>query len=195
MHEHAISEIKPAAPSATPSLDHGPLWHVLHCRSRQEKCVAETLTAQGLAAYLPIVAAERRYGHRRRRVEFPLFAGYVFMHGRRVDAFPLISGKRVVRVIPVPDQARFEIELGHVREALARGAYLDPCPAITAGWRVRVAKGPFMGVEGLVEQKLRPDRLVLQIDVLGQGAALDISAFEIEAIAPPPAEPALKGGR
>lgn len=195
MHEHAISEIKPAAPSATPTLDPGPLWHVLHCRSRQEKCVAETLTAQGLAAYLPIVAAERRYGHRRRRVEFPLFAGYVFMHGRRVDAFPLISGKRVVRVIPVPDQARFEIELGHVREALARGAYLDPCPAITAGWRVRVAKGPFMGVEGLVEQKLRPDRLILQIDVLGQGAALDISAFEIEAVAPPPPEPALKGGR
>jgi transcriptional antiterminator RfaH len=197
-----IQELKPGA--AAPPMPHdsgavdefaetGPRWHVLHCRSRQEKRVVEALEAQGVPSYLPLVAMDRRYGHRRRRVEFPLFSGYVFMNGLRSDAFALVSGKRVVRVIPVIDQRVFAAEVEQIREALHRGAYLDPCPALVEGWRVRVAKGPFEGIEGMVEAKPRPDRLVLQIGVLGQGATLDISAFEVEVIGPPATS--LRGGR
>ncbi len=194
-----IQEMKPAGPArAGPEAretdgDLIPRWHVLHCRSRQEKRVVEALGAQRIASYLPLVAMDRRYGHRRRRVEFPLFSGYVFMHGQRSDAFALVAGKRVVRVIAVPDQDSFAAEVGQIREALQRGAYLDPCPTLVEGWRVRVSKGPFEGIEGMVEAKPKPDRLVLQIGVLGQGATLDISAFEVEVVGPPAG--ALRGGR
>jgi transcription termination/antitermination protein NusG len=160
-------------------------WRVLHCRGRQEKKVVEVLAATGIEYYLPIVKRERLYGHRRREVELPLFSGYVFMHGVRESAFELIAAKRVVAIVEVRDQTRFEHELTQIRKAVAGGAYLDPCPTLRTGWRVRVRTGAFMGVEGLVEKKPRPDRLVLQIDVLGQAVSLDISAFEVEVLGPP----------
>ncbi len=176
-----------------PGADARVRWHVLHCRSRQEKRVHEALVAQGVESVLPLVPKDRRYAHRLRRVETPLFSGYVFMHGARQDAFPLVAGKRVVRIIGVPDEGEFLSQLEQIRRAIELGAYLDPCPAIKEGWRVRIHSGPLMGLIGVVDRKPKPDRLVLQVDVLGQGASVDISAFEVEPVEAP--THGLKGGR
>lgn len=172
---------------------HAVAWHVLHCKGRQEKKVAEGLAARGVECCLPVVPRDRRYAHRLRRVELPLFSGYVFMRGARQHAFPLIAAKRVVNVIRVPNQEGFLKELAQIQTAIKMGAYLDPCPAIKVGWLVRIRSGPLMGLEGVVDRKDKPGRLVLQVEVLGQGAAVDISASEVE-----PLEelgPGLKGGR
>lgn len=187
---HPPSEFDQPAPAAS---DVEIRWRVLHCRSRQEKRVAESLAAQRVECCLPLVPKDRRYAHRLRRIETPLFSGYVFMRGARQDAFPLIAGKRVVRIIDVPDEGAFVSQLEQIQKAIALGAYLDPCPTIKVGWKVRIHSGPLMGLEGVVDRKTKPDRLVLQVEVLGQGAAVDISAYEVEPLEAP--TPGLKGGR
>lgn len=160
-------------------------WRVLHCKGRQEKKVAEFLKASKVEHYLPVVSRERIYGHRRREVDLPLFSGYVFMHGLREQVYGLIASKRVVGIVEIRNQERFQNEVTQIRRALEAGAYLDPCPELKQGWRARVTKGPFMGIEGIVETKPKPTRLILQIEVLGQAVSLDIATFEVEPLGPP----------
>jgi len=155
-------------------------WHVLHTRSRQEKAVARTLAAAGIHHELPLTKRVRFYGHRKREVLEPLFTNYLFMQGPPEAAWFALATKRVANVIAVHDQASFERELAHIRIALAGGADLQPHGFLTVGRRVRVTSGPFRDVEGLIEDTPKPDRLVLQIDVLGRAASLEIDAGLLE---------------
>ncbi len=150
-------------------------WHVLHTKSRQEKAVAAALNAAGFSTYLPLLAHVRFYGHRKRRVELPLFSSYVFLSGPREATHLAIATGRVANVIPVADQNRFEHEVRQIRKALDGGAQLHPYSFLTRGRRVRVTAGPFRDIEGLIEEEPGcADRLVLQVQALGRATSLEI---------------------
>ena len=91
-----------------------------------------------------------------------------------------IATKRIASVIHVADQTCFVHELEQIRTALSNGAALDPYSFLTKGRRVRVTSGPFRGIEGLVEDRPEPERLILQIDALGQATSLEIDAALLE---------------
>lgn len=158
------------------------VWHVLHTRSRQEKAVAELLDNSGVEWYLPLYKRVRVYGHRKRVVEAPLFPSYVFMRGQREQAFDLISNKRVVQILPVRDQKRFEHELEQIRRAIDGEAHLDPYPYLREGVAAVVRSGPLKGVEGIVESRTRCDRLILCVQTLGRAVAIEMDAALLEVL-------------
>lgn len=157
-------------------------WHVLQTKTRQEKALAATLDAAGVSHFLPLTPRVRYHGGRRRIVQAPLFSSYLFVWGPNEAAYFAMRTKRVARFVDVPDQGRLDEELQHLRAALERGGQLDPYPFLTRGRRVRVRAGPFQGVEGLVEERTDADRLVLQIQTLGQATSLEIDADLLEPI-------------
>lgn len=150
-------------------------WHVLHTRSRMEKALAQSLAAMGIEHYLPLVTEYRTYGRRRIGFDKPLFAGYVFLHGSREQAFDADRTRRVAQIIEVADQARFEHELAQIRHALeAQGQrQFDPYPMLRAGVRVAVVSGPLAGLEGVVESRHKLDRVVLQVTTLGRAVSVE----------------------
>ncbi len=165
------------APEATRGV-----WHVLHTRSRQEKALAKTLEAAGVQCYLPLVDQVRFHGHRKKTVALPLFSTYVFMHGTVEATYTAISTGRVANVIDVPDQSGFARDLQQIRMALSGGATLEPTDCLRIGRRVRVTAGPFKDIEGLIEDRPRLDRLILQIDTLGRAASLEIDASLLQPV-------------
>lgn len=159
-------------------------WYVLHARSRQEKALAADLRAMDVPHYLPLVNSVRFYGKRKARVEMPLFPGYLFLLGEVDDAYRADRTGRLARVIPVPDQQGLERELQSLRVVLESGAELDPYPYLQKGVWVELRSGPFRGARGLVEDRLRADRLILQVDVLGQATSLEIDGALLDVIEP-----------
>lgn len=155
-------------------------WQVLHTRSRQEKAVAELLDSTGVEVFLPLIRKVRYYGHRQRVAELPLFPSYVFVWGPHDSIFPAIASKRAVGAVRTSDQERLDRELLHLKLALEGKADLDPYPFLEEGRPVRVTAGPFKGIEGLVEERRSPDRLVLQIHTLGRATALEIDPSILE---------------
>ncbi len=155
-------------------------WHVLHSRSRQEKALACALTGMGLSSYVPL--RRELHLHRGRRVEVdqPVFPGYVFLWGDRDQAFAADRTRRVANLIPVGDQERLEWELSNLYAALSAAAPLQPYPALQVGVRARVRRGPFAGVEGVVASRIRPERLVLQVRMLGTATSLEIGGESLE---------------
>lgn len=157
-------------------------WHVLHTRARQEKAVARALHAAEIEHYLPLVSHLRYRARRKRLVEEPLFASYLFLHGPMEAAYFAVATKRVANIIRVADQDCFLNELEQIRRALHNGAVLRPDRYLEVGRRVRVTAGPFRDIEGRIEKRARPDRLVLQITALGRATSLEIDADLLEPV-------------
>jgi transcription antitermination factor NusG len=157
-------------------------WHVIHTRSRQEKAVAEVLLASGGTPYLPLHRRVMYYGHRKRVVEAPLFPCYLFLFGLPDHAYAAVTTKRVAQILPVTDQQALTDELAQVRRALEAGAELGPYRYLTRGRRARVSAGPFEGVEGLIEDHARQDRLILKVHAIGRALSLEIDASLLEPV-------------
>ena len=112
----------------------------------------------------------------------PLFQSYVFFCGTVEDRYLAMTTNRLCQVLPVRDQDAFVSELAALECALKSNMQLDPYSFAAIGKRCRVVKGPLRGIEGVVIERNRVTRLVLQVSMLGQGAALEIGADLLEPI-------------
>jgi transcription antitermination factor NusG len=157
-------------------------WHVLHTLSRQEKSLSRDLLAMNVAHYVPLVRHIRYYGKRKAVVEEPLFPGYVFLLGSLDEAYVADRTKRVANIIKVNDQDRMEWELRNLQLALGRNATLNPFPHLRKGLRVHIRSGPFQGIEGLIEDRTRNNRVLLQVDVLGRAVGLEVDGARLDVI-------------
>jgi len=158
------------------------LWFVMHTKPRQEKALANALSIQNIQFFLPLIKQIRIYGHRRRQIDQPLFSGYLFLKGTKEQTYNAIDTRRVVRVIPVPDQTGLNHDLKQINRALQAEGSLDPYPFLKEGTRVRVKSGPFLGLEGMVDERKRGDRIILIVQTIGQATSLEIDASLLEAI-------------
>lgn len=176
--EHPRSEIS-ASPASSRTTQTAERWFVLYVRSRQEKALADDLSAMGISHYLPLVRQSKYYGKRKMSVELPLFPGYVFVHGSTDEVYLADRTKRVARIITVADQSRIDWELRNIRLALGQNAVLSPYPFLVAGTRVVVQSGPLCGLEGIIEHRGKGERLILQVEMLGQATSVEIDGAQL----------------
>ncbi|MFG0257211.1 MAG: transcription termination/antitermination NusG family protein [Phycisphaerales bacterium JB043] len=155
---------------------------MVRTRSRQEKAVESALHGLGIPCWLPLVERLRVYRRSKRRVQMPLFGGYVFARGTREQAWLGASSDRVAGLIEVCDQARLHRELSDLRRALEIERSLDVYPYLMEGVHVRVSSGALKGVEGIVDSRLGPERLVMRIHTLGQSTCLEIDPSLLEPV-------------
>lgn len=157
-------------------------WHVLHVRSRQEKALTADLWAQGVAHFLPLVRKVTFHGARKAIVEAPLFPGYVFLRGSLDQAYAADRTRRVAGIIKVADQQHLEWELKNIHLALTRQAPLLAYAHLKKGVRVRVTAGPMAGLEGMIKDHASRERLILQVNMLGQAVSLEVDGSLLEVI-------------
>lgn len=158
-------------------------WWVAQTKARAEKAAAWDLLNRGVGYFLPLIERVTLSGGRKRRVMMPLFPSYIFVCGHEEDRYTAMTTNRFSNVLPVADQDSLRRELVSLSKALAGKAVLDPYPFAAKGARCRVTAGPFQGLEGVVIRRRRIARLVLHVDVLGRGAAMEIDAALLESAA------------
>lgn len=169
-------------PGAGPVMDGLSMWHVLHVKSRQEKALSEDLCAMGVAHFLPLLCQTRYWANRKSRVEEPLFPGYLFLFGTIEQAYRADRTRRVARVIEVHDQRQIEWELQNIRLALRQDATLTTYPFLKKGVRVEVRSGPMRGLQGVIEDRTKDNRLILQVKMLGRAVSLEIDGSLLDVL-------------
>lgn len=157
-------------------------WWVAHTKARCEKAFAWDLIRQRIGHFLPMVERVRLSGGRKRRVLLPLFPSYVFFCGSEQDRYKALVTDRLCQTIDVVDQARLIDELVAIEKALVGKAELDLYPQPAIGSRYRIMAGAMKGLEGVVVQISRRARLVLEVKLLGQGAAMEIDKDLLEPV-------------
>jgi transcriptional antiterminator RfaH len=157
-------------------------WWVGHTKSRNEKALAHDLVSKGINYFLPMSWKVRRLRGRKIKSLLPLFSGYIFFCGGENERLEVLRTNRVANLIEVNDQGSFILELICIEHALKAGAPLEPHNYIQKGQRCRVTSGPLAGMEGIVVQVKGRLRLVLQIDMLGQAASVEVETDFIETV-------------
>ena len=160
-------------------------WWVAHTKSRNEKALAQDLVRRNINYFLPMSWKVRRQSRRTIRSLLPLFSGYIFFCGQEAERLELLKTNRVANLIEVVDQEQLVRELVQIEQALRVGAPLTPHKYIRTGQRCRVIAGPLVGLEGVAVQTRGSTRLVLQVDMLGQAASVEIDTDMIETLDQP----------
>ncbi len=162
--------------------DFAGLWWVAHTRSRNEKALADDLVHKAISYFLPMIWKVHRNRGRTFRSLMPLFGGYLFFCGGEMQRVEVLKTNRVANLIEVKDQARLVQELVQIEQAMLAGSLLVPHKYLKAGQVCRVIAGPLAGLQGIIVKTRGETRLVLQIDMLGQAASVEIDAEMIEPV-------------
>lgn len=176
-----LADNPPVLPNGIHSLSELPgTWYIAHTKARNEKAFAWDLAAAGVGYYLPMISRVHFSGGRKRHVLKPLFPSYVFFNGDEPQRYRALTTNRLCQVISVTDQPALARELLAIEQAINSKVSIDLYPFAAVGQRVRIAAGPLMGLEGIVVERGKLSRIVLQVSMLGQGAAVQTDADLLE---------------
>lgn len=151
-------------------------WFALRVKSRTEKVVSTIARNKGFEEFLPVYQSRRRWSDRFKSVEMPLFPGYVFCRLNPEFRLPLLTIPGVMSFVgigkvPVPID---ETEIAAIQAAVGAGLSAEPYPFLEVGQRVRLAEGPLTGLEGLLVEVRKQQRLVVSVSMLKRSVAVVI---------------------
>jgi transcription antitermination factor NusG len=159
-------------------------WYAIYTRHQHEKMVAQILTSKGFEAFLPLYSTTHNWKDRTKALLLPLFPCYVFLKGGIERRLQIVTTPGIYGLVSsggqpaaIPD---FEIEA--IRRAVESGARIEAHPFLKCGNWVRVKCGPLAGIEGILVRKKNISRLVLSVEILGTSAAMEVAAFQVEAV-------------
>ncbi len=159
-----------------------PAWYAIRTRSKQEFIVREQLNEREVENFLPTVDRWRKWSDRRKLVTSPLFPGYAFARFALSERLNVLTIREVVNIlgisgmsVSIPDE---EIEgiKRLVASPLPHKPHHEPNPDFQKGMPVEVIHGPLTGLRGLMIRHGNHARFVVSIDLIGQGASVEIDA-------------------
>ena len=156
-------------------------WYLIHTKPSSETTAQANLDRQGYEVYLPrLLQSIRRGGSWCNRIA-PLFPRYLFLRLNEgcQSLGPVRSSVGVTAVVRfgfdyavVPDQVVRDLQSRADPESgLHR---LSPPPQLTPGARVSITAGPFDGLDGVFQQTVGGERVVVLLRLLGQIARVRV---------------------
>ena len=159
-----------------------PYWYAIQTRSRHEKVVRDQLAAKSITHLLPLWRKRSVWKDRIKVVEVPLFGGYLFGYFALQDRITVLETVGVARLVgingkpvPVPEE-----QIAVVRTMVEQRLPYDPHPYLVEGMRVRIKRGVLTGAEGVLIAKKHKYRLVISVDIIQQGVAVDVDSADVE---------------
>ena len=162
-------------------------WFAVHVKSRHELKVSERLQEAGVEVFSPVVERLSRWKDRKKIIHFPLFPCYLFVHvtGDYNDKLTVLKVKGVLRFLGSPSgepEPIPEDQILSLKKAVEGKVSIDPYPYLQEGQRVRIKRGPLIGVEGILVERAGQHKLILSVDILCQSTSMSIQASEVESI-------------
>jgi transcription antitermination factor NusG len=159
-------------------------WYALRVRSWFENTVAAHLHGRDFECFLPLYPCRRKWSDRIKKIDLPLFPGYVFCKFDPLNCLPILSIPGVVYIvgvgrIPVPVK---ETEIAAIQSAVKWGLPRQPWPFLQTGDKVRIEYGPLAGIEGILVSFRGRDRLALSVTLLQRSVALHLDESWVRAL-------------
>jgi len=159
-----------------------PQWFAIWTRSRHEQVVREQIERKQIDAFLPTIPKWSRWKDRKKKIDWPLFPGYCFARFKPEESLAVLKCTGVVNIVsfegrpaPIPEH-----EIDGIRRVVESDLQYDPCPLIQEGMMVEVTHGALKGVVGRLIRKGAHARLVLSVELIGQGVSVEVDAADVK---------------
>jgi len=151
-------------------------WHAIYVRSKHEKSVYEVLQLKGIKSSLPLKTVYRQWSDRKKKIQIPLFRGYVFVNiNIQNEKLEVLQTDGVVkfiafggRNITIPEAQMYWLD------KLSTASNTEHEHEFPVKGEVEVMMGPFKGIQGRIKKKQSETRLVVWFDAIMQGVSVEI---------------------
>jgi len=144
-------------------------WFAIYTKPRSEKKVAERLSDSGIEVFCPLIKTMRQWSDRKKKVQLPMFPGYVFVYVSELDRIKVLMDYSVLNFVywlGKPAVIR-ENEIDAIREIAEKGEEVSiNSNEFEIGQLVKIQEGPFKGMSGKVS-KLDKKKLIVLVEELG----------------------------
>ena len=152
-------------------------WFAIYVKSRHEKSVYQELCDKGIKSSLPVMTQTHQWSDRKKKVEVPLFRGYVFVKiDISKDKLHVLQTDGVVKfvtfcnkTVSIPEEQMYWLD-----QILMSELQLEREQEIPIGAEVDVLFGPLKGLRGRVKRKNTITNLVVWFDSIMQGVSVEI---------------------
>jgi transcription antitermination factor NusG len=168
-----------------PGSQMSPAWYAVYAQVRHESKVHSRLLAKSFECLLPQMERWSRRRDRRKKIQVPIFPGYLFVRSLldNYEQLKILQTPGVVRIVrseegplPVPHS-----QMTSLITLLNNASVLTVHPYLKEGMRVRIVNGPLYGCEGiLVRKKNEKARLVVAIDIIQQAVSVELNEDDVE---------------
>lgn len=154
-------------------------WWTLHTRPRAEKALARRLLRKELSFFLPVHSASRNE-RGRLQARLPLFPGYLFLRGPHEACSSALDTGLIANCLEVVDQETLSSNLRDLYRLIEAGGPISRTPNPSPGTKVRIIKGPLLGLEGIVSRSGSSLKFIVEVQFLQSGAAVEVDGSMIE---------------
>lgn len=160
-------------------------WFAVQTKPRHEKRVAAELEEKSIATFLPLFSDIRQWSDRKREVQRPLFANYVFVRlgadrNTRVSVLQTHGVFRFVGArglgVPIPEE-----QIQAVQAILRDKVPFVPYPFLSVGQKVRIRGGSLDGLEGVLMALNGDKSLIVSVESIQRSIAIRIEGYQLEA--------------
>lgn len=157
-------------------------WFAVYTLPQNERSVARYLEMFQIETFFPACESVRRWKNRQRvKVMEALFPTYVFARIHKAERGVVLRSPGVRRIVgnhqgPI---AMSNAEVEFLRSGLSNHQ-VEPYREVVVGQRVRIKAGSLEGLAGTLVRKKSGLRFVLTLDLIGQNAAVEVAAEDLE---------------
>ena len=158
-------------------------WFVLQTKPRKEKVVLQQIEQKKIEVYSPFIEKIRIWSDRKKKIQVPLFSGYVFIHGNESERIKAITDtigamKYIYfqkRPAVVNDR---EIEI--IKQALLSPEKISiEEKRIKKGDLIIVSHGLFKGMKGYVNEFRGKYKLTVNLEELSYSFNIILNSNEV----------------
>ncbi|MBI5403276.1 MAG: UpxY family transcription antiterminator [Ignavibacteriae bacterium] len=165
-------------------MDYVKKWHVIQTRPKNEKKVYEQILRKDIEAFLPLVQTVRYWSDRKKKLDVPLFPGYVFVNTGREERIRAISNTygalRYLMYQKKPAEIT-ESEIKNIKLSLQAPEKIRlEENAVTEGDLVEITGGVFRGLTGYIKELRGNYKLIVNITELNSTFSVQLSNSEIK---------------
>ncbi len=163
------------------------LWYVVYTIVRHEKTVNSLLLNKGIETFLPLREVLTQWKDRRKKVQFPLFPGYMFVRIFEKDTSVLLNVLNTRGVIKIlSSNGSYEVvpagQIDSIKLLLEKNVELDPYQYFVKGKEVVVVNGPLQGVNGIIVERKGQNRLIVSIDIIKRSVSVEVDPADLELV-------------
>lgn len=158
-------------------------WRVIYVWPKREKRLKESLDELEVENYLPLINEVRKWSDRMKKIEVPLFSGYLFA---KVDPIEM------EKILRIPEALKFVSVNGNRTDSVVSDKDIEVLRKLPEGnpellnsnfhqgEKVKITNGHFIGQEGILVKNKGGKRLILRVECIRQSVLVDISPNQVE---------------
>ncbi len=144
-------------------------WYALYTKPKHEFKAKSQLHSVSIEYYLPTIFVTKQWSDRKKKIEEPVFKGYIFINANEKERLIALQQSAVIQTICFNGKPSVipGWEIDNLKKMLSAKPEIFISDKIETGAKVKIVNGPFNGVIGVVtEYKKGENYLAVSVDLL-----------------------------